>query len=171
MSEPLSNLRGVRVLMCTADGKKLRRGDDAIDLIADAMYRGAGLIVVPAARFEADFFRLDTRIAGEIIQKFVTYKLRLAIVGDISRHLAESSALRAFVDESNRGLQVWFVPSLDELDQRLERALRRGIGGWQSGWGRHAHQAPGDARQPPDGARQTNDDASLQQAPDGATFR
>jgi hypothetical protein len=49
----------------------------------------------------------------------VTYRRRLAILGEISRHVAESSAFRDFVYEANRGDHVWFVADLEELDQRL----------------------------------------------------
>ena len=83
----------------------------------------ATLIVIPVECLDDDFFRLQTRIAGELIQKFVQYRRRLAIVGDISRHLAESSALRAFVYESNRGNEVWFLATREELEQRLAQAV------------------------------------------------
>jgi Domain of unknown function (DUF4180) len=76
--------------------------------------------VIPTERFEEGFFDLRTRIAGEILSKLVQYRLRVAVVGDISRHLAESSALRAFVYESNRGDQILFVASAEELAARLE---------------------------------------------------
>jgi hypothetical protein len=116
------SLHGVHVLECPPDGKKLRTERDAVDLIGEAISHQAGLILIPAERLEDDFFQLRTRGAGEMIQKFVNYRIRVAILGDISRHLDESSALRAFVSESNRGDQVWFVSDLDELNQRLERA-------------------------------------------------
>jgi len=116
-------LHGVRVLECAAEGARLRTDRDAVDLIGSAFEHRASLIVLPVERLGDDFFRLRTRIAGEIIQKFVNYRLRLVIVGDISRHLDESSALRAFVNESNRGEHVWFLASLEELDSRLERAV------------------------------------------------
>jgi hypothetical protein len=111
------DLHGVRVLACAPDGKKLRSGRDAVELIAES--HGADLILIPVERFEEDFFRLKTRVAGEIIQKFVTYGRRLAIVGDISRYVDESAAFRDFVYEANRGEHVWFVANLEELDRRL----------------------------------------------------
>jgi len=49
--------------------------------------------------------------------------LRVAIVGDISRYVEESSALRDFVYESNRGDQVWFVPTREKLAERMEFAF------------------------------------------------
>jgi len=112
---------GVRVFECEAEGAQLRRDRDALDLIGEAWKHRAGFIVIPAERLGDDFFRLSTRVAGEIIQKFVIYRLRVAIVGDISRYVAESSALRDFVYESNRGKHVWFVASPEELDKRLEQ--------------------------------------------------
>jgi hypothetical protein len=116
-------LHGVRILECAGDEPALRTDRDAVDLIGKAFEHRAKLIVIPVECLDDDFFRLRTRIAGELIQKFVQYRRRLAIVGDISRHLAESSALRAFVNESNRGKHIWFVASLEELDRRLARAV------------------------------------------------
>jgi len=43
----------------------------------------------------------------------------VAIVGNISAQLEESSALQDFVYESNRGEHVWFVTDLAELEKRL----------------------------------------------------
>ena len=116
-------LHGVSVLECVPDGPKLRAYSDAVELVGKSFEHRATLIVIPVACLDDDFFRLNTRIAGELIQKFVQYQRRVAIVGDISRYLAESSALRAFVAESNRGKDVWFVASLDELKRRLEQAV------------------------------------------------
>jgi hypothetical protein len=106
----------VRVLECAAP---LRNDRDAVQLITAVWENRASLLVIPVECLDEDFFRLSTRIAGEIIQRFVTYRVRVAIVGDISRHVAKSTALRDFVLEANRGDQVWFVTSLEELGQRL----------------------------------------------------
>ncbi len=76
-------------------------------------------MVIPVARFHDDFFRLKTGIAGEIVSRFVACRLRLAIVGDISRFIKESSAFRDFVYEINKGPYVWFLPDLQALEQRL----------------------------------------------------
>ncbi len=119
------NLHGVRVFEWAAEGAPLRNDREAADLIPTVWSHRAALVVLPAERLGDDFFQLKTRIAGEVIQKLIGYRLRLAIVGDISRYLAEDSALRDFVRESNCGSQVWFVASLEELGERLERAAAR----------------------------------------------
>ncbi|CAM04832.1 uncharacterized protein DUF4180 [Saccharopolyspora erythraea NRRL 2338] len=112
---------GVPVLVCDPDGPPVATEQDVLDLIG-ATYFGAEVVAVPVSRLPERFFTLSTRFAGEVMQKFANYRLRLAVVGDISRHLAASSALRALVHESNRGEQVWFVPDLDSLDARLRGA-------------------------------------------------
>lgn len=121
MSDIFTTIHGVQVLVCAPDGKKLSSERDALDLIGEAMQHGTELILVPVERLEEDFFQLKTRLAGEIIQKFVTYRLRLVILGNISRPVAQSSAFRDFVYESNRGNHVWFMTNLKDLNERLNR--------------------------------------------------
>jgi hypothetical protein len=110
---------GVQVLMCDPAGPKVATTQDALDLIG-AVFLGAEMVAVPVERLDEQFFSLGTRFAGEVMQKFVNYRLRLAVVGDISRHLEASSALRALVHESNRSDHIWFVPDVDALDARLK---------------------------------------------------
>ncbi|MFB9433365.1 DUF4180 domain-containing protein [Streptoalloteichus tenebrarius] len=121
MDDVIQERAGVPVLVCDPDGPPIGTTRDALDLIG-ASFLGAEVVAVPASRLDDDFFSLGTRFAGEVMQKFVNHRLRLAVVGDLSRHLAASSALRALVHESNRADHVWFVPDLDALDERL-RAL------------------------------------------------
>ena len=123
LSTKFYELHGVRVLECVPDGARLRTYNDAVDLVGKSFEDHATLIVIPVDCLDDDFFTLSTRIAGELIQKIVQYRRRLVIVGDISGFLAESSALRAFMAESNRGKDVWFLASLEELEQRLARAV------------------------------------------------
>jgi hypothetical protein len=113
------DLHGARIFACAAEGTKLRNGRDAVDLISEAVPHNADWILIPVERLDPDFFRLGTGVAGEFVQKFVTYRRRLVILGDISHNITASSALRDFVYESNRGEQVWFVTNIGELEKRL----------------------------------------------------
>lgn len=117
--ESLVETHGVSVLMCPPDGQELSDGSSALDLIGDALGCGAEVVAVPVERVADDFFSLSSGVAGEIVQKFVNYRLRLVVLGDITAHVAGSTALRDFVREANRGTQVWFVASRAELDQKL----------------------------------------------------
>ena len=118
MADLVTERRGVPVLVCDRDGAPIASTQDALDLIG-AAFSETDVVAVPVDRFDDRFFTLRTGLAGAIMQKFVNYRIRLAVVGDISGHLAQSSALRALVHESNRGGQIWFVKDLDELDGHL----------------------------------------------------
>ena len=119
MSEISYVLHGLRVLEYSAEGPILDNDRAVTDLIGEAMANSAGLVVIPVGEFSPNFFELRTRLAGGLLQKFVNYRLRLAIVGDLSRAVSESEALQAFISESNRGAQIWFLSSTDELRQKL----------------------------------------------------
>jgi hypothetical protein len=121
-TDELVNLHGTTVLRCAPDGPPLDGESAALDLIGDAMGRDAQLVAVPAERVPEEFFQLRSGIAGAIAQKFVNYRLRLAVVGDVSRHTAESQALRDFVHETNQGGPVWFLPTFGDLEERLRPA-------------------------------------------------
>lgn len=120
-ADDLMTLHGASVLVCDKDGRKLSGGDTALDLIGDAMGCHAEVVAVPVERVADEFFALRSGVAGDVVQKFVNYRLRLVIIGDIASHVADSEALRDFVREANRGNQVWFVADRAELDERLAR--------------------------------------------------
>ncbi|MBM7114922.1 DUF4180 domain-containing protein [Archangium primigenium] len=109
-------VNGVRVLELSPEGPRIR---DASELLSLAWEHEATLVAIPAVRLGEDFFKLATGVAGELAQKFVNYRMRLAILGDISAHVAHSKALHGFVYESNRGASLWFVADREALVARL----------------------------------------------------
>ncbi|MGW6982071.1 DUF4180 domain-containing protein [Streptomyces sp. NPDC054932] len=115
----LQTINDVSVLMCEDEGEVIAGEREALDCIGDAGYQGAQWVVIPAGRFDDAFFRLGTRVAGAIIQKFVQYRVGIVVLGDISRHTEASPALRDFVRECNRGTQTWFLADAAELGERL----------------------------------------------------
>jgi hypothetical protein len=107
------------VLICDRQGDAIDGRQDALDVIGEGLGIGATLIAIPVVRLGAAFFDLRSGLAGEIAQVAVNYHQRLAVVGDIAEHLARSNALRDWVTECNRGNDLWFVASIDELKARL----------------------------------------------------
>ena len=77
------------------------------------------VIVFHKENFPETFFDLKTGLAGDILQKVVTYSRRIAIVGDFSKY--ESKSLRAFIYESNKSNTVVFVSSHDEALDKLSK--------------------------------------------------
>jgi hypothetical protein len=93
--------------------------DDALSVLGDAMSIGASQVVIPVARLSPAFLDLSSGLAGDILQKFSNYRMKVVLFGDITTALEASSALRTFVAESNRGEGVWFAPDQEALDARL----------------------------------------------------
>lgn len=91
----------------------------ALDLIATVNYEtGCNRIVLSKAAIIEDFFDLKTRLAGEVLQKFINYRTKLAIVGDFS--IYESKSLKDFIYECNNGKDIFFV---SEEKQAIEKLL------------------------------------------------
>ncbi|WP_254608497.1 DUF4180 domain-containing protein [Burkholderia lata] len=110
---------GHRVLVRDPAADPVQRESDALGLVALAHEHEANWVAVPADALHDDFYRLESGLAGAVLQKLVNYGVRLGVVGDIDRWLARSEALRALVRESNRGTSVWFVASEADLLRKL----------------------------------------------------
>ena len=107
-----------KMLFASPDGPPLDT-ITANDLLGEAWGAEAELVIVPVERLANGFLDLSTRIAGEVIQKFTNYRMRLAFVGDIAARVEASRSLRDFVYESNKGSQVWFLNDRAALEARL----------------------------------------------------
>ncbi|HGE8308886.1 DUF4180 domain-containing protein [Serratia marcescens] len=115
----MQHIHGLRLVVFAEAGPLLKDENDVSLFIAPAFEHEAGMIALPVNRLDAAFFQLKSGIAGAVLQKFINYRLRVALLGDITPWLAQSNALQDLVREANRGEQVWFLPSLAELEQRL----------------------------------------------------
>ena len=90
----------------------------ALDLAMSVRYEtGASRLAIDKRLVCDNFFILSTGLAGEILQKFVNYQVKMAVYGDFSRYT--SKPLRDFIYESNQGEHFWFVPTREEALRRL----------------------------------------------------
>ena len=113
-------------MLAVADGDPvLATVSDFTGLIGDAMGEDVRMVAIPAGRLADDFFRLRTGLAGEVLQKFVNYGFKLAIIGDVSRWVEESNAFRDLLIELERGTDVYAVPDFEALEARLASAPAR----------------------------------------------
>lgn len=91
--------------------------EDGLDLLGTLYFQGFDKILLHEKNITPDFFDLKTGIAGEILQKFSTYRVRLAIIGDFRAY--QSKSFKDFMLESNRLGQINFVESLAEAIEKL----------------------------------------------------
>ncbi|ARC28011.1 DUF4180 domain-containing protein [Bacillus toyonensis] len=64
-----------------------------------------------------DFFDLKTRLAGDILQKFINYKVKIAIVGDFSMYTSKS--LKDFIYECNKGNNIFYLATEQQAIEKL----------------------------------------------------
>lgn len=90
----------------------------ALDLMATVRYEtGCDRIILSKSAIVEDFFDLKTRLAGDILQKFVNYYVKVAIIGDFSEY--SSKSLKDFIYESNKGKHIFFVPDEKQAVEKL----------------------------------------------------
>lgn len=82
---------------------------DVIEIAGNCYFSNVSVFVVNLHQISSQFANLSTGFAGEMCQKFVNYRVKLEIMGDIS-HI-QGNAFAYFVRESNKGSQINFIQS------------------------------------------------------------
>ncbi|MFZ6000233.1 MAG: DUF4180 domain-containing protein, partial [Bacteroidota bacterium] len=95
-----------------------RTTQEAVEVMMNCYYNGASKMIVYEQHLPAEFFDLKTGFAGDVLQKFSTYQIQLAIVGDFTKYTSKS--LKDFIYESNQMKRINFVGSLEEALDRLK---------------------------------------------------
>lgn len=83
--------------------------EDALNIMANS---GSDHIILHEENIQPEFFDLSTKLAGDVLQKFTNYRIKLAIVGDFAKY--QSKSLKDFIYESNRYRDFLFINSVDE---------------------------------------------------------
>jgi len=110
------NDRG-KIAEIVSDSVFINTTDDALDLIVKKEIPTPKKIILHKENINPVFFELRTGLAGEILQKFATYHIQIAIVGDFSNIKSES--FQALIRESNRGNQTFFVKNIENAKEKL----------------------------------------------------
>jgi len=117
MEIKIHQIKGGRVAELIANDLLINTAEDALQLLGDLFFEDTDKIILWVKNISPAFFDLKTGLAGEILQKYSNYRVRLAIVGDLSGYTSKS--LRDFIWESNKGHQICFVASLEEALSNL----------------------------------------------------
>ncbi len=96
----------------------INSNEDAFQLLVDVYYQDFDRIILYEHQLTPDFFDLKNGMAGEILQKFSNYRVKLAIVGEFSNYTKES--ILQFISESNKMKHINFVKNLEDALQVLK---------------------------------------------------
>lgn len=106
------------IAVVSSEEKLIVDVQSALDLAMTIKYEtGAIKIVIDKEAVCDEFFILSSGMAGEILQKFTNYHVKLAIYGDYSHYT--SKPLKDFIYESNNGSDFFFVSTKEEAIQKL----------------------------------------------------
>lgn len=105
-------IQGTKIAEIISDGLVIKTAEDGLNLLGDSYYQGFDKVILHRKNITPDFFDLKNGMAGEVLQKFSTYRVKLAIVGDFSDMASKS--LHDFIRESNRAGHTTFAETLDE---------------------------------------------------------
>lgn len=114
-TEHLSN--GKRIAEVELEGPAISSTDQGVDLLGNLYFNGFEAVILQQNQLHQDFYELRTGMAGDILQKFSNYRMKLAIVGEFQD--VKSNALRDFIRESNRTGHIAFVSSIEEALEQL----------------------------------------------------
>lgn len=110
---------GTRIIEILSDEIIINDEQDALDIMANIDYQlNSRRIILYKNNLNRDFFELKTGVAGNILQKFSNYKVRLAIIGDFSEY--NSNSLRDFIYESNKSKLISFTADLETALESLK---------------------------------------------------
>jgi hypothetical protein len=109
MKTNLIKADNIEITEIISDKILLNNDNDAVDLMSEGL---SDHIIVYEHNIGKNFFDLSTRIAGDILQKFINYQVKLAIVGDFDKY--PSKTLKDFIYECNKTGDHLFVKSRDE---------------------------------------------------------
>lgn len=106
------NINETKIAEVISDVNVINKIEDGLDLLGNLYYQGFEKIIIYEKNITPDFFDLKSGIAGEILQKFSTYRICLAIVGDFSKY--KSKSLNDFIFESNKVRHINFASTCTE---------------------------------------------------------
>ena len=110
--------KGTDIAVITAQSKLITDVQSALDLIMTIKYETkAERIAIDKTCVTDDFFILSTGLAGEVLQKFINYHVKVAFFGDFTKYT--SKPLHDFIYESNNGHDVFFVTDKESAANKL----------------------------------------------------
>lgn len=112
-------VQGVEIAEILSEEIFIQKTEDALDLLGNIYYQGFDGMILHQKNLTPEFFDLSTKMAGEILQKFSNYQMRLVITGDFER--LESKSLRDFITESNRGRLINFSDTIENALLTLQK--------------------------------------------------
>ncbi|EJQ70973.1 DUF4180 domain-containing protein [Bacillus sp. TH22] len=109
---------GINIAVVRNDTVLISDVQSALDLMATVQYEvDSKRIAINKSLISESFFDLKTRLAGDILQKFINYRVKIAIIGDFSMYTSKS--LKDFIYECNKGKDIFLLATEQQAIEKL----------------------------------------------------
>lgn len=119
MNTQILEINGEKIAHIVSEDILINNEQDALNILVNIYYQDIDKIIIYEKNITPDFFDLKNKMAGEILQKFSNYRVKLAIVGDFSKYTSKS--VHDFLYESNNLGLINFVKTIEEAKERLTK--------------------------------------------------
>ncbi len=109
--------RAGKVVVELSGGAFLKSERDAVDIAGICGEEGTNLVLLHEGNLSSDFFDLRTGLAGAVLLKWSTYRIRAAAV--VSPERIGEGKFYDFVLETNRGRQFYVASERESAEKWL----------------------------------------------------
>jgi hypothetical protein len=118
MNIELHKLGDMTIAEVVSENLVLGSADQGLDLLGTLYFSGFDRVILHEKDITPDFFELKNGMAGEVLQKFSNYRVKLAIIGSFEDYKGRS--INDFIIESNKFGHISFVKSREEALEKLK---------------------------------------------------
>lgn len=106
-----------KYIECNSAETLLRSEQDVLDLIVACSENNTHLLMLHSEVLSDDFFKLRTGMAGQVLQKFINYQVKVAVV--LTREQKIKGKFKELIAESNRGNDFRVFINIPEAENWL----------------------------------------------------
>lgn len=117
MNYQIREIENKKYIELISAAEPLGTENDALDLIALCWEHGINALMIHYTALSEDFFKLKTKSAGNIIQKFINYGIKAAAI--IPRETIQKGRFKEMAMETNKGNHFRLYESIEEAEKWL----------------------------------------------------
>lgn len=117
MNYQIREIESKKYIELVSSTEPLSTENDALDLISLCWEHETNALMIHYAALSEDFFKLKTKVAGNIIQKFINYSIKAVAI--IPQETIEKGRFKEMAMETNKGNHFRLYESKEEAEKWL----------------------------------------------------
>jgi PadR family transcriptional regulator, regulatory protein AphA len=117
MNIQIKEIENKKYIELVSTANPLGSEQDALDCIGLCFEHETNLVMIHYSALSEDFFRLQTKVAGDILQKFINYNIKTVAI--IPNEVMQKGRFREMALETNKGHHFRMYEDKEEAEQWL----------------------------------------------------